>query len=204
MSFVVIATKLLLPFDEIIRAPEIATDPSSLALDWDIWTKEMRKDLKGEINRVREIKATDKDVFKMSDKELDDYLDWYQKTWANEGDSKCKSFGRKYASPHCIIGLIVVLVAYQNMLDLFPIDELNTTHMDVVNIDERPMERVKRIHGSLIWHKPIPVLNEDESRPTVNRPGSFYRHYRNVDELPVKALAFFNKAGKVSSGNRLL
>lgn len=46
-----------------------------------------------------------------------------------------------------------------------------------------------------MWHKPV-VPEEDQEIPGINRPGSFYKYYRNVDDLPGKAKVFYEKAGK--------
>lgn len=35
-----------------------------------------------------EIKVTDADVLDMSEKKMDDYLDWYQRTWIDDRDAK--------------------------------------------------------------------------------------------------------------------
>lgn len=36
------------------------------------------------LRRGEEIKITDADVMKMSGKQMDDYLDWYQRTWIDD------------------------------------------------------------------------------------------------------------------------
>jgi hypothetical protein len=99
----------------------------------------------------------------------------------------------------CILSLIEVYIVPQQILDLFPIEELSPTRLNVANGEESHTERLKRIQGNLIWHKPVPVQNEDEEKSGVNRPGSFYRHYRSVDDLPIKATVFFEKAGMYAS-----
>jgi RNA polymerase I-specific transcription initiation factor RRN7 len=97
ISLVVIATKLSQPFDEIVRAPESIADPSSLTIDWGDWIQAMKEAPKDGIRRGHEIKVTDDDVFKMSDKKLDDYLDWYQRTWIDDnGNSKCECPAGQY------------------------------------------------------------------------------------------------------------
>jgi len=56
--------------------------------------------------------------------------------------------------------------------------------------------RLKEVQGSLIiqkW-KPSKVGEGDE----IVRPGELYKRYREIEELPVNALAFYELAGKVS------
>ena len=40
------------------------------------------------LKRGEEIKVTDADVMKMSGKQMDDYLDWYQRTWIDDRNPK--------------------------------------------------------------------------------------------------------------------
>lgn len=91
VSLVVIAAKLCQPFDDIIRFPESFSDPSLLRINWDAWIEIMTEKPVAGIKRGQEIAVTDNDVFKMKEKELDDYLDWYQRTWIDDRDSKSKS-----------------------------------------------------------------------------------------------------------------
>jgi RNA polymerase I-specific transcription initiation factor RRN7 len=91
ISLVVIAAKLSQPFDEVVRVPDSVTDPSSLTVNWEGWIKATTEAQAEGFQRGREIKITEKDVFKMSDKKLDSYLDWYQRAWIDgSGDRKCK------------------------------------------------------------------------------------------------------------------
>jgi hypothetical protein len=83
----------------------------------------------------------------------------------------------------------------QQILDLFETKELSLTHPSVVDVEGSLAERLKQIQGSLTWHKPIPTRNEGEEASNINRPGSFYRYYRSVSDLPSNARMFFEKAG---------
>jgi RNA polymerase I-specific transcription initiation factor RRN7 len=104
ISLVVIATKLSQPFDGVVRVPESITDPSSLTVNWEGWIKATAKAPAEGFQRGREIEITEKDVFKMSDKKLDSYLDWYQRTWIDDsGDLKCKLPSSTYILYHCIV-----------------------------------------------------------------------------------------------------
>ena len=40
------------------------------------------------LNRGEEIKVTEADVMKMSGNKMDDYLDWYQRTWIDDRNPK--------------------------------------------------------------------------------------------------------------------
>jgi RNA polymerase I-specific transcription initiation factor RRN7 len=81
MSLIVVATKLSHPFDDIVRYPEDDSDPTIVKIDWSKWQDIMIEKSPAGLKRGEEIKVTDEDVLAMSGKKLDDYLDWYQRTW---------------------------------------------------------------------------------------------------------------------------
>ena len=92
MSLIVIATKLSQPFDNIPRDHESDADPTSVKIDWGKWRQIMAEPPSDRLRRGEEIKVTDLDVFSMNDKKLDDYLDWYQRTWIDDQGPKSMPF----------------------------------------------------------------------------------------------------------------
>jgi RNA polymerase I-specific transcription initiation factor RRN7 len=92
MSLIVIATKLSQPFDNIPRDHESDSDPTSVKIDWGKWRQIMAEPPSDRLRRGEEIKVTDLDVFGMNDKKLDNYLDWYQRTWIDDQDPKSMPF----------------------------------------------------------------------------------------------------------------
>jgi hypothetical protein len=92
MSLIVIATKLSHPFDDIERAPQSEVDPTTVKVDWEKWRETMTETPTKGLKRGEEIKITDGDVMKMSGKQMDDYLDWYQQTWIDDRNPKSSFF----------------------------------------------------------------------------------------------------------------
>jgi RNA polymerase I-specific transcription initiation factor RRN7 len=88
ISLIVVATKLGHPFDDIARYPESDSDPTTVKIDWRNWRQIMEKKPVDGLKRGEEIKVTDAAVLTMSGKEMDDYLDWYQRTWIDDRDPK--------------------------------------------------------------------------------------------------------------------
>ena len=88
MSLIVIATKLSQPFDEVERIPQSETDPTTVKVDWNRWREIMADAPSRGLKRGEEIKVTDADVMKMSGKQMDDYLNWYQRTWIDDRNPK--------------------------------------------------------------------------------------------------------------------
>jgi RNA polymerase I-specific transcription initiation factor RRN7 len=88
MCLIVIATKLSQPFDELVRHPVDDSDPTVLKINWRLWRQSMRgKHMEG-FKRGEEVMVTDADVLEMDGKKIDDYLDWYQRTWIDDRPDK--------------------------------------------------------------------------------------------------------------------
>lgn len=85
IACVVFSTKLIYPFDGEERLPLSYRDPSSLQLDWDKW-RELMRDNEPEGLERREInRLQPEDAWTLSDRKIDDYLDWYEETQIKEG-----------------------------------------------------------------------------------------------------------------------
>lgn len=89
ISAIVVAAKLCYPFDNIERLPYSGSDPTSMKMDWSKWRDIMIPGPSKRLRKGEELKITDKDVLTMSEAKMDDYLDWYQRTWIDDRDPKC-------------------------------------------------------------------------------------------------------------------
>lgn len=97
VSLIVLATKLCHPFDDIDRTPESDLDPTTLKMDWAKWRRVVsRTPLEG-LRSGDEVKITDEDVLGMNERKMDDYLDWYQRTWIDDRDPKSIPFHLLYS-----------------------------------------------------------------------------------------------------------
>ncbi len=92
ICLVVIATKLGHPFDSIPRIPEKASDSATVRINWSEWRRIMAESPPRGLKRGEEIYITDKDVMTLNAKKIDDYLDWYQRTWIDDRDPKSMHF----------------------------------------------------------------------------------------------------------------
>jgi RNA polymerase I-specific transcription initiation factor RRN7 len=98
VTLVVIATKLLFPFDDIQRHPKSAQEPTVQAIDWDSWAEVQnhfgRRDASaGRIGKGKEILVNEEDVLTMTPDQLDEYMDWYETSWLDHSKSmSCPSF----------------------------------------------------------------------------------------------------------------
>lgn len=91
VALIIVATKLSQPFDDVLRTPTDATDPTALAIAWDKWTSIMAPRKPAGLERGAEIKVTDEEALKLVDSDIDVYLDWYQRTWVDDVEPKSKS-----------------------------------------------------------------------------------------------------------------
>lgn len=113
MSLIVIATKLSHPFDDIERVPQSEADPTTVKVDWTKWRETMAESPTKELKRGEEIKITDADVMKMSGKQMDDYLDWYQRTWIDDRNPK-SSFFLDFPSRFSLLTVLKLLSRFSN------------------------------------------------------------------------------------------
>lgn len=86
MSLLVIITKLFFPIDDIKRYPYSWKDPAAQVMDWDSWIRAQKefdeKGRRGEtLGKGEAISISESDALDMIPKQLDDYMDWYEKMW---------------------------------------------------------------------------------------------------------------------------
>lgn len=188
-SLVIVATKLFYPFDDLKRYPHTPTEPAAAQMDWKAWirlTKEAqaKEKLPGKLSYEDAMKTKESDVFAMDDMDMDQYLDWYQRTWADEDvrdQDKDAEFRRAMSS-------------------MFPIDS-GAQQASVPATDDAQqskMEKVKAVQGAL---KPRRVITEEEAEEyqrEINRPGSKYKQYRHESDLPEHAKAFYEAVAKLT------
>ncbi|CAJ2514249.1 Uu.00g023680.m01.CDS01 [Anthostomella pinea] len=91
IALVVLSTKLLYPLDGIERPPIGYHDPRSTKVDWSQWQRVMADtpvEERSNLTHGEEYKVTPNDVLSIDETKLDDFMDWFEKTWVGNGDSK--------------------------------------------------------------------------------------------------------------------
>ncbi|KFY52744.1 hypothetical protein V496_08235 [Pseudogymnoascus sp. VKM F-4515 (FW-2607)] len=170
-ALAVISTKLLQPFDNMIRSPESLRDPSALRVDWDEWGGMASEG--SDATPGQEAKVTEADVFNMSGDMLDRYLDWYSKTWSGEKDGKVS----------------------QQILDLFPIEDTADLHEMDRGMPTSMFERLSSVQSMLKVQKPISV-NDEQYVATINRPGARYTRWQRESDLSANERVFVEKTAE--------
>ena len=189
MALLVIAVKLYYPFDTIERHPKALGELGVLAIDWNSWMESQKRyderaTAGGKIGRGNEIKVSEEDVWKMSEDQMDEYLDWFEKTWVDE--DRARTISR--ALP-------------DQLLDMFPTGRLDGSAPATVSYEQEVrddaaalMEKIQANQASL---KLRDVISDDEASTNdiqVNRIGSYYKRFRKEEDFPEHARAFYKAA----------
>ena len=76
--------------DNVKRYPSSIKEPTSQIMDWKIWKQaqkeyEDREIVRGRIGKGNEIFVNDLDILNMGMNQLDEYMDWYENRWIDNG-----------------------------------------------------------------------------------------------------------------------
>ena len=189
MALVVVSVKLYHAFDNLKRYISHASDLGNFQIDWNVWCEEHkryenRETSTGKLGRGNEMRVNEKDVFGLSEEQLDEYLDWYERTWVNEP----KGQQRKGGLP-------------KELLDMFPTGRLGGSAPltrdvdDMARVDQAALDtKLEAVQRSLQIRGVISDEEEEHSDKPVRRIGSFYKRYRKIETLPPHAKMFFEVA----------
>ncbi|KAF2101869.1 hypothetical protein NA57DRAFT_53814 [Rhizodiscina lignyota] len=204
-SLIVIATKLYYPFDSSTRTPRSTNEPAALAVDWSKWAAIMSQQPKGKKEKEHARKhfgfadamaLKESDIMSMSRDEMDQYLDWYGHTWASDeisGFEKDAEFRKE-------------------MLAMFPVDRKitgaafssSTTRSRSSAAGTSQAQGRDEVTGKLqaamtSLKVQEAVLDEEilDERATVNRPGSYYKQWRRVEDLTEHSKVFADAVAKL-------
>ena len=116
----------------------------------------------------------------MDDQELDDYMDYYQRTWTDD-DQEVRGPDADFRKA---------------MLKMFPVptlDAKNDTGIGTsLSADDLPF--VQAVQASLAVNKVVP---DEYAANDITRPGSHYGHYRSMAELPASAKPFYEATARM-------
>ncbi|KAJ5278896.1 RNA polymerase I-specific transcription initiation factor Rrn7 [Penicillium angulare] len=182
---IVLATKLLFPFDDLERHPITAFEPAAQGIDWDKWLQaqqnfDSQNNPHGILGKEKVIGVTERDVLKMEPEQLDGYMDWYEKNWLTKTTSK---------NPNA---------------DMFPLsrpanqDPSNSNNNRLAsqnNVDENELLNGmgRTVNESILAIPPIPP---EEGKRTP-RPGMWFQRYRWESSLPKTPRVFYQLAAQL-------
>ncbi|KIX97599.1 uncharacterized protein Z520_06377 [Fonsecaea multimorphosa CBS 102226] len=187
ISLVVVATKLLFPFDSenVKRYPQDPNDPTTLNMNWPSWLEakanfDKRTQAGEDANGFKpgsEIHVKDSDILDMTDQQLDKYMDWYQKTWITSKHTSTTDQAQEQGIE-------------KDILDMFPLHDVPEHQKTLAENGEADQEeeswmnaRIMQVQSSLKARRAITLEEESERSLDVLRPGSRYPRYPKVDDL---------------------
>lgn len=193
MSSLVVAVKTCQRFDGRAYRPCTDAEAATLAIDWTSWQQAFSDGETGPglLARGEELEITENMVFDMTSTQLDQYMDWYERTWTQDA--------RKTVP--------------QGIRDLFPLKEQVTSQHNGTgggvadSTQQTAAATLEKVLQSASIQQPIPKSStgdpcrssKDGTSPI--RPGNLYRRFRSVKELDETTRAFFERASKMIGVN---
>ena len=192
IAILVIAVKLYHPFDGVDRCATTLTEPGVMTVDWKVWSKQQR-DFEGrltsggKLGRGNEIKVKEQEVLDMTVDQIDEYLDWFERTWVEDGNREQKKRGLP-----------------SQLLDMFPTGRLDGSSAPTVDLEATASAeqdalnaKLKAVQGSLQLRDIVSKEKEGKSKVPVRRLGALYKRYRKEGDLPPHAKTFYEAAANL-------
>lgn len=185
MVLIVMATKLLFPFDNIPRNPVTDMEPTAQGIDWQEWMRaqqqfESQKYQEGKIGVEKTIQVSEADISRMEPHQLDEYLDWYEKDWLDTTKD-----------PH----ELAEMFAHSETETRIPPRHDPGAEQSAYTDEEKELDALLRKVTEGILS--VPIIPDQEGE-IVARPGMWYRRYRRVSALPKEARPFHEIAAKLA------
>jgi RNA polymerase I-specific transcription initiation factor RRN7 len=185
---IVIATKLLFPFDDLKRYPTTNKEPAAQTMDWPLWARAQKHydhdpRFVNKIGKGTALQVTDKDVMDMTSTQLDNYMDWYESSWLDTSrapDRLAELFPISRAEPDIQPAPIAASES-----SAAPEPGSINSKLDILLQTVMQDMRARRV-----------IPEEDEG---AKRPGQWYRRYRWESQLSDSARAFYELAAKLAA-----
>ncbi|KAI0198946.1 hypothetical protein F4808DRAFT_472072 [Astrocystis sublimbata] len=181
-SLVVVSAKLLYSLDDVERPPISEHDPRATRVDWEEWQKVIKgkKNSASELKhlvRGEEYKVTADEVLGMEKLKLDDYMDWFEKTWSSGGEPR---------TPEQV----------RNLFEQKRTSATADTSQDL-DADDQTMERYEQLSQSITQAKPVLDTTADKGKKS--HPRNLCPVWRNEEDLPDAAKVLYGKAAELTA-----
>jgi len=175
----VVAVKLLYPFEGGERCVAGAAEMAAAVVDWSVWGERVR----GPSGYEWAMGVREEDVLGMSGEQVDEYLDWYAESYMN--DERVVERGKQADFR-------------RYLLETFPVEK---SGKDGGEEDQQRMEKakMKRLNKVISTMKVQPIVTDEQEEKGLSkilRPGENYKRYRNAEELPLHAKKFYEAVAK--------
>ena len=162
-------------------------DSAALTIDWATWvdvqsSRSVCTSGEAHLERGSEMYVTERDVMHMTGERLDEYMDWYERTFVDEARTEEKARGLP-----------------QQLLDMFPTGRTDGSSAMPYVYDQAAAEqqetidkRLNLLMGKLRLRNVVSDDSEDSAgiHEDSTGIGSFYKRYRKVEDLTPHAKAF--------------
>ncbi|KAK4926367.1 hypothetical protein LTR66_016349, partial [Elasticomyces elasticus] len=200
MCLLIVAVKLLFPFDGLPRSPATQSEAAALSLDWQGWTAARSPpkndsedgsphDQMERLHFEDSLRFSQADVFTASDGKLDDFLDHYESTWLDDRINETGRAAREADFRHYLF-------------EQFPPTRADRPLRTEIATAPKDAEILRTVQRSL---RPVAVLCKAEAAEQqrrdreVRRPGSYYKRYRRVQDLDGPARVFYAAAAGLTA-----
>ncbi|KAI3317452.1 hypothetical protein HD806DRAFT_369993 [Xylariaceae sp. AK1471] len=178
-SLVVVSTKLLYSLDGVERPPINDQDPRRTKMNWEEWQEITAEKAVGErthLARGEEYKVTANDTLSLDKTKLDDYMDWFETMWLDDGEPKTTErirnlFEQKRSSP--------ITDGSQHLED---------------NRGDRIKKQYKLLGRSMKSVDPVEVMENEKTHPRNLCP-----IWRSEKDLPDAAKILYRKAAELAA-----
>ena len=187
MAVVVVATKLLFPFDDIKRYPASTSDLSALSLKWSAWVdlhSRKHQDSKpaGTLSYEQSMSFSQMDAAQAAGERLDEYMDWFEHNIASEDVREHGQAGKDADFRRALF-------------QLFPVNregvDVDRQSSKASVRDDGVTRTIREVQSTLKPNRTVEAGSHDR---TVNRVGSFYRRYRTAEELEGPARVLYERS----------
>ncbi|OQD84436.1 hypothetical protein PENANT_c013G03247 [Penicillium antarcticum] len=185
---IVIATKLLFPFDDLKRYPTTNKEPAAQTMDWPLWARAQKHydhDARfgNQIGKKTALQVTDKDVMDMTSTQLDNYMDWYESSWLDTSKA-----------PDRIAELFPICRAEPDVQPAPAAASEPTSATEPGSITSKLDTLLQTVMQDMRARRVIP--EEDQG---AKRPGQWYCRYRWESQLNDSARAFYEVAARLAA-----
>ncbi|KAI5368155.1 Putative transcription initiation factor Rrn7, Zinc-finger [Septoria linicola] len=206
MTLVVIATKLLFPFDDAKRYPKSSRDMTALKMDWEVWQQVQSRgnmsiddnsavrhvvsqDESSHLTYQNAFTMTEEQSLELADDRLDQYLDWYEGNIASEEVRERGRAGREAEFR-------------RTLFRMFPMHNVEShdktssprAKAKIGESGNTSAEKLIQVQAALRPQRIVTVEESDD----VPRTGTSYHQYRAVEELNGATQAFHEKAAQLA------
>ncbi|KAI0161767.1 hypothetical protein GGR52DRAFT_561087 [Hypoxylon sp. FL1284] len=186
ISLLVVSVKLLYPLDDIERPPRSQEDLRSVKIDWKRWQEAMREETNetsSNLLRGEEYKVTAEDVLSLDKTKLDDFMDWFEKMWIGDGDSKTDER---------------IQQSFQAQgLPSRPSDQSEQSDQD--RDIEQIRTRYAAMNGFMKTVEPVSDSEEETGTKKGSQARDFCPIWRTQEDLPNAAMALYSKAADLAA-----